>query len=93
MVLQLNSTYVKNDNLGLAVLWFVVSGLVPTLEVAVALGHLRLVFTVWPYQQDPCAHSRGTDKAKLNPRTDEHVLLTNNGKNMYHILQLLLHCS
>lgn len=38
-----------------AALWFVVSGLVPTFQVAVVFGHLRLIFAVWPSQQDPRA--------------------------------------
>lgn len=31
------------------------SGLVPTFKVAVAFGHLKLIFIVWPNQQDPRA--------------------------------------
>lgn len=31
------------------------SGLVPTFQVAVAFGHSKLIFLVWPSQQDPHA--------------------------------------
>lgn len=31
------------------------SGLVPTFKVAIAFGHLKLIFIVWPNQQDPHA--------------------------------------
>lgn len=31
------------------------SGLVPTFKVAVAFGHLKLIFIVWPNQLDPHA--------------------------------------
>lgn len=34
-------------------LWFVVSGLVPTLKVVVAFGHLKLIFTAWPASRVP----------------------------------------